>query len=142
MTFHPEKGQHQYLEVSSEHDIPTWVPWAVMGVGAAVGAAGGVLYGKAWVDRGRLDARINQTCVPNDCEELDARFLEPWNVLKNESNLGIGGMAVGATVVLGGVALFLWNRTPVLQITPRTPVPNVAVQVNEDGAMISGQLEF
>ena len=115
------RGQTLTLEVVSDRTFPTWMPWTIAGTGAAFGITGVALYATAFANEstGGVVCLSGNNCGGNAAVPRDA----------TRSALGIGGMVVGATVLLVGLGLLWWSPDPVLQMNPvesikRTPAPS------------------
>ncbi|WP_437947773.1 hypothetical protein WME98_44835 [Sorangium sp. So ce296] len=117
----------------------TWLPWATLGAGAALGIAGGGLMWHADTDHENVHKRLQGGCVPT-CEALD-RDAYDRSVLENR--LGIGALvAGGATVITGSVLLFM-NRPEAYRTPDRGGVKiELRPAASLEGAMLSGRVVF
>ncbi|WP_437728405.1 hypothetical protein [Sorangium sp. So ce861] len=91
----------------------TWLPWATLGAGAALGIAGGALMRHAASDQGSTDRRLRASCDPS-CEPFAPDSYDGSDL---ENGLGIGALLVGGATVITGTVLLLVNgpeahRTP------------------------------
>ncbi|XXX81655.1 hypothetical protein WMF30_23130 [Sorangium sp. So ce134] len=92
------------VDTVAEPRWATWVPWATIGAGAALGIVGGGLIWHAASGRGATDERLRDGCDPS-CEPFTPDAYD-GSVLEN--GLGIGALiAGGATVITGTVLLFV-----------------------------------
>jgi hypothetical protein len=94
---------------------PVWMPWAVVGVGAVVSGAGGLMYSKAADEYAEFDRKFTDNCLniagcydgDNPPEFFD--HLDRARTLETASRLSfIGG---GVTVAVGAALVFLNHST-------------------------------
>ncbi|WP_437580839.1 hypothetical protein [Sorangium sp. So ce887] len=83
----------------------TWLPWATLGAGAALGIAGGGLMLHAYADHEATDRRLRNGCAPW-CEAL-ARDAYDRSVLENR--LAIGALVASGAAAITGTALLFMN---------------------------------
>jgi hypothetical protein len=94
---------------------PAWMPWAVVGVGAVVTGAGGLMYSKAADEYAEFDRKFTDNCLniagcyydDNPPEFFD--HLDRARTLESASRLSlIGG---GVTVAVGAALVFMNHST-------------------------------
>lgn len=89
----------------------SWVPWAVVGSGVAVGAAGGILDARAFSNRDAYNAAV-QMCGTQGCDPDYRSHLQDTALLENRVSIGMF-VAGGAAIVTGGVMLYM-NRARIV----------------------------
>lgn len=101
------------LELKTEEELtvyerrwPSWKPWAVMGVGAAVALAGGVLHYAAFEAGRAADKSIGACsgCGPRD------DFTQRHDHAMAQRNAAIVGYSVGGAAMAAGAVLAYLNR--------------------------------
>lgn len=112
----------------------TWMPWSVVGAGAAVALAGGWLQYDAgqkvdWVDR----ESVARCPVPGGCASEPADLASARSRADTLRSASIGAYAVGGAAVAAGAVLLFLNRgqTSVLRYedAPGAPPPVAALEV-------------
>jgi tetratricopeptide (TPR) repeat protein len=90
---------------------PAWRPWAVVGMGVAMGLAGGLLERQASATNEDFRVLFNETC-PQGCHE--SAYSRELKSLQRDyrwyQRLGHGASVASGAAVLGGVVLVLLNR--------------------------------
>ncbi|WP_437993972.1 hypothetical protein [Sorangium sp. So ce145] len=85
---------------------PAWLPWAAVGVGAALGVVGGGLMQHANTNHEdtheRLQAACDPSCAPSSHDEYEGSVFE--------NDLAIGTLIAGGATVLTGTVLLFVNR--------------------------------
>ena len=109
-------GQHSVVAVTLSEDRvhshrrwAAWLPWAVLGAGAAVGLAGGGLRWRAGVNVDAAERALATGCggeVTCDVQQTDLYDRVDW-----QNNLGMGAIALGGAVVAVGL-VGLWLNQP------------------------------
>ena len=91
-----------------------WKPWAVVGSGVAIAAAGGMLHALSARNFDAYDAGfVKLPCATSGCtqQELDQTTLGArLHRARLEQDLAVGGYIAGAVVIAAGVALVYMNR--------------------------------
>ena len=91
--------------VATRRPWPAWMPWAVAGAGAAVTAAGGVLYWRAARNYERFDMefveRCASGCAPDDPNtSTDRLHRAEWQEQAAKISFATGGAVLAAGLVL------------------------------------------
>jgi hypothetical protein len=81
--------------------VARWIPWAVVGAGAAVGGLGAVLHWRADVDMERFDSAVTQRCA-NGCDDAPVWLMER---AYREQDTAIIAYAAGTGMIVGGLVL-------------------------------------
>ena len=112
----------------------TWKPWAVIAVGAAVVAGGGIVNELAARNFNDFDARFsNLPCAampPHACakSEVPAELSSQLNRANREQQIAVAGYIAGGGLIAAGAVLLYLNRPRVLeQSATSSPVDRVAV---------------
>lgn len=94
-----------------ERRLSGWVPWTVVGAGAAVTLAGVLLSRAAGSNIGQYDAEIDSTC-PNGCREstLPGAVLDLQSRATLEDRLAVSSFILGGATLATGAALVYLNR--------------------------------
>ncbi|WP_437615782.1 hypothetical protein WMF20_19500 [Sorangium sp. So ce834] len=117
----------------------TWIPWATLGAGAALGVAGGALMWHADTDHEEAHRRLRDGCFPT-CEAFD-RDAYDRSVLENR--LGIGALVAGGATVITGTVLLFMNRPEAYRAPDRGGVKiELRPAASLEGAMLSGRVVF
>jgi hypothetical protein len=97
------------LHISGRRLLPAWMPWAMMGAGAAVAAGGGLLHARARDNYRAFDAGILACngCVP-DSSLRDTRTRGDLQQRVAVSTYALGG----AALVAGAVLIYFNQPTP------------------------------
>lgn len=112
----------QVAEVRLVRQFPTWLPWTVMGAGAAVALIGAPVLVGAQSSYDRYDQDLARVC-PSGCPASDV----PGSVVDlrqgaaAQNGVAIGLFAVGGAAVLTGAVLAVLNQPrpePVLSFAP------------------------
>lgn len=84
-----------------------WKPWAIVGVGLAVGLVGGAMHVKSVNDFADFDQAINECggCVPSD------ELLAQRDRAGTEQTVAIASYVAGGTIALTGMVLVYANRS-------------------------------
>lgn len=102
-----------------------WLPWTVMGAGAAVALGGGVMHMTARNDIRAFDAGITECggCVPS--VEMTSQLSRGQGM----QSYALGGYALGGAAVATGAILLYLNQPQLVQLTPE--------ELNESGVSVS-----
>jgi hypothetical protein len=94
--------------------LPEWIPWAVLGAGAAVAGGGGLLQGQAHDSFRSFDKQVTECggCMP------DARAVSSLGLGNTRQTMAIGAYAVGGTALVTGMVLLYLNRAQTYRLTP------------------------
>jgi hypothetical protein len=93
-----------------------WKPWSVVGAGAAVAAAGGVLHALSARDFRAYDDGFRQLlCAEKGCteqmiDEENPRLSPTLRRAQREQKLAVGGYIAGGAVLVAGAVLVYLNR--------------------------------
>jgi hypothetical protein len=102
---------------AAERRMPAWTPWAVLGSGAALGVAGGILRWQAGDTFARFDARFSVAC-PTGCSEAgtppELRAL--YDRGTRENRLGTAMWITGGLAMAGGVAMLVLDRPGPIEV--------------------------
>lgn len=111
-----------------------WKPWAVVGTGVAVAAAGGVLHALSAGNFTKYDDRFRQlSCAGAGCTDDQVRAMDPHlpavlDRAQLQQRLAIAGYIAGGAIIATGAVLLYLNRPHVVeQGGPSSPAPGVAV---------------
>lgn len=119
-------GAQQTVDVSLRkiiEDRPwaVWKPWAVVGAGAAIAAAGGVMHALSARDFNTYDERfVALPCAMMGCTGRQINDTEPQlgarlDRARLEQRIAIGGYVIGGAVLAAGVALVYLNRPHLME---------------------------
>ena len=136
------------LELSEDRILETrrwqraWLPWAVVGAGAALGVAGAGLAWQSGQDLDRWHDALESKCSPGDpfCDTLDSSRLDSarW-----KSRAAIGAFVAGGAALATGLSLAFINRARPVRSEERDRSRfEVAPVVAPDTAGISARLSF
>jgi hypothetical protein len=106
-----------------------WKPWAVVGVGAAIVAGGGVLHAFSKRDFNAYDSGFGELdCAAMGCtqQQIDMDMKRPHlNALLSrarlEQGIAVGGYVAGGAVIAAGVVLLYVNRPHVVEREDENP---------------------
>lgn len=90
-----------------------WKPWAIVGAGVGLAAAGGILQSFSARNFDAYDATFSKLdCAAAGCttEQIGPHLNDKLNRAKLERNLAFGGYAAGGLAIAGGVVLLYINR--------------------------------
>ncbi|WP_437737602.1 hypothetical protein [Sorangium sp. So ce1335] len=117
----------------------TWVPWATLAAGTALGLAGGGLMWQAHTEHGDTDKRLRNGCI-RSCETSDSDAYDP-SVLENQ--LGIGALVAGGATAITGTVLLFMNRPQSYRSEDRGGVKvELRPAASFDAASLSARLVF
>lgn len=118
---------------------PAWIPWATLGAGAALGAAGAALKWHAGTVHGETDERLKDRCNPSCAPS--ARDDYAGSVL--EDRLAIGALIAGGATAITGTVLLFMNRPLSYRTEDRGGVKvEVHPAVSLDTASLSARFVF
>jgi tetratricopeptide (TPR) repeat protein len=90
--------------------MPAWIPWASLGVGAAVLGVGGYVQQQASDELAAFDDDFNRRC-PRGCTEIEAPGYEARLAgIGRDQAVARGLYIAGGTMVIAGAALLYVNR--------------------------------
>jgi hypothetical protein len=100
--------------------MPVWVPWLVLGAGAAVAVTGGILHSQARDDFAAYDDGIAAcaTAPSGGCSSPSAAVLDRKNSGDSKQALAITAYAIGGAALATGVVLAIVNRAQPYRIDP------------------------
>jgi hypothetical protein len=111
-----------------------WKPWAVVGSGVAIAAAGGVLHAVSAHNFDAYDAGFvklscaTSGCTPQQIDAMNSRLGPRLNRAKLEQDLAVGGYVAGGAVIAAGVVLLYMNRPHLMeQETAEPPATGVTL---------------
>lgn len=91
---------------------PVWMPWAVVGAGAAVTGVGGWLYTTASSEYESFDKRFSETCMNGGCSDSEVPDLKDRldraRTLETSARISL---IVGGVTMAASVALVFLNQT-------------------------------
>jgi hypothetical protein len=101
----------QSLEDMTEYKRhwPMWVPWTVVGAGAAVALAGGALHYSALQSVNQIDSTSRSQC-PTGCPAEPANLASDRVRAVQMQKVAIGAYSVGAAAIATGAILVYLNR--------------------------------
>jgi tetratricopeptide (TPR) repeat protein len=119
-------GAQESVELSlrkmvEDHPWAVWKPWVVVGVGAAVAAASGVLHGVSAHDFSLYDSGfVKLPCAVKGCtqqqiDEGDPQLGKRLNRARNEQRIAVGGYLAGGAIIAAGAALVYFNRPRLME---------------------------
>jgi membrane protein required for beta-lactamase induction len=126
----------------TERYMPAWIPWASLGVGAAVLGAG------SWVNRRADDkaADFNQAFLdkcPRGCERVEAPELYTrLDDAQSERRNALRLYVTGAAAVTIGAALLYVNRERVVRLDGREGTLSVTPVLAPHAAGVSARIRF
>lgn len=95
-----------------------WKPWAVVGGGVAVAAAGGLLHWRSIGNYADYDQGVEEKCAAG-CEPGNPEFVALRAIRDRadlQQNAAIGSYALGGTALMTGVVLVYLNRLRVFRL--------------------------
>jgi hypothetical protein len=104
-----------------------WKPWTVVGAGAAIAVAGGVLHVVAANDFDSYDRGfVGLPCAMKGCsesqiEELDPRLSAMLGRARREQNIAVGAYVVGGAAIAAGAVLLYLNRPHLMEREDMSP---------------------
>ncbi|WP_437682325.1 hypothetical protein [Sorangium sp. So ce131] len=118
---------------------PAWIPWATLGAGAALGAAGAGLMWHAGASHGEVDQRLREgcerSCPPSTADGYEASVLE--------NRLAIGALVAGGAAAVAGTVLLFMNRPQPYRTEDRGGVKlDLLPAASFDAAGLSARLVF
>ncbi|WP_437320960.1 hypothetical protein [Sorangium sp. So ce385] len=117
----------------------TWLPWATLGAGAALGVAGGALMRYAAAEQGATDDRLQARCVPS-CKPFAS---DAYGGTDLANGLGIGALVVGGATVITGTVLLFVNGPEAYRAPERGGVTiELRPAASPDAAALSARLVF
>jgi len=121
--------------------FPTWVPWVVTGAGVAFAGAAGLLHASARDDFKQFDSEIIECggCQPTQ-EQIDLK-----DGAGTKQNIAIVGYVIGASALIGGIALLVINRPQPYRVgAEEQPPPRAAVVplVSKEGVGVAAAFRF
>jgi hypothetical protein len=105
----------------------TWKPWAVVGAGAAIAAAGGALHFRASRNEDRYGSEfLRLSCASTTdqaspgCEgrQISDDLSDQLTRARRQQQAAIGAYLAGGTVVAAGLALMVLNRPRLVERSP------------------------
>lgn len=111
--------------------FPTWLPWAVTGVGAVVAGVGGLLHQQAISGFARYDDEIAACAQANGglgCASPPPEISDERRTAETRQLLGISGYVLGGAVLAAGVTMVLLNRPSAYRIDPNAEVLPLAAR--------------
>jgi hypothetical protein len=110
--------------------MPAWIPYAIGGLGIAVGAGGFFLQRSARDDFAAYDLGV-KNCAATDptggCTMPPAGLFDKKSSAENKQAIAIGAYAFGGVAVAAGVTLFVLNRPTLVRIKPKSAEEGVSV---------------
>jgi hypothetical protein len=124
---------------------PVWMPWVVVGAGAGLGLAGGLLEWRADVNNRAFQSLFADRC-PDGCQadgytnEMELRERRSHRYRR----LGHGALATGGAVMIGGLVFTYLNRPREIENPERRRLTRVTVApiVRPDFGGVSFQVSF
>jgi tetratricopeptide (TPR) repeat protein len=104
-----------------DRPLAVWKPWAVVGTGAALAAAGGVLHAFSARDFRAYDGEfLKLSCSTTGCTDqaIDAErpgLRDELRRARFEQKLAVGGYIAGGAAIVAGAALVFLNRPRVAE---------------------------
>jgi len=96
-----------------------WKPWAVVGSGVAIAAAGGVLHAISARNFDAYDAGfVKLPCATSGCTQQDLDQTHLGATLRRarlEQDVAVGGYIAGGAVIAAGIALVYMNRPHLME---------------------------
>jgi hypothetical protein len=125
----------------TERYMPAWIPWASLGLGAAVLGVGGYYDGQASASWASFDDYVEARC-PAGCTDIEAPEVAPRRAQATRDTRMTQGFYVAGGVVLAGSAVLLYvNRERVVRLTVEDSI-SILPMVAPDGAGITAQGHF
>lgn len=98
---------------------PTWIPWAVVGTGAAVAAGGGLLHWQVAENFRAYDAGIAACGAEGKAGcQPPAELASRYSLANTEQGLALGSYAVGGAALVTGAVLLYLNRPQAYELDP------------------------
>ncbi|WP_438001647.1 hypothetical protein WMF26_20050 [Sorangium sp. So ce185] len=117
----------------------TWLPWATLGAGAALGIAGGALMRHAAAEQKATDGRLKARCEPS-CKPFASDAYDGSDLARG---LGIGALLVGGATVITGTVLLFVNGPEAYRTPDRGGVKlELRPAASPDAAALSARLVF
>lgn len=100
----------------SKRRWPQWMPWAVVGAGAVVLAAGGALHGQSSSSFAEFDESFDQTCVNGGCKDSEVPDLKAkLDSAERQQQIAVTSYVIGGAALVGGLVLVYVNRPQVFR---------------------------
>ncbi|WP_437820492.1 hypothetical protein [Sorangium sp. So ce1078] len=114
--------------VVTERMWPAWVPWAVVGAGAALVAVGGVLQWRSAERMNDLEQLRGSSCV----SECELARMSAYSSARAEGHVAVGLFIAGGTTLAAGAALAYVNRPRSYRVDEKSGVKLEVVPVASD----------
>lgn len=100
----------------SKRRWPTWMPWAVVGAGAAVLATGGALHGQSSSSFTDFDKSFDARCMDGGCNEGEVPDLKAkLDSAERQQQIAVTSYIIGGAALVGGLVLVYVNRPQVFR---------------------------
>ena len=100
----------------SKRRWPQWMPWAVVGTGAAVLAVGGALHGQSSSSFASFDEDFDTRCMNGGCNDNEIPDLkDKLDSAERQQQIAVASYVVGGAALVGGLVLVFVNRPQVFR---------------------------
>lgn len=100
----------------SKRRWPVWMPWAVVGAGAAVLATGGALHSQSSSSFATFDKSFDERCMNGGCNDSEVPDLtNKLNSAERQQQIAVTSYIIGSAAVVGGLVLVFVNRPEVFR---------------------------
>jgi tetratricopeptide (TPR) repeat protein len=132
---------------------PAWVPWTVLGGGAALGLAGAGFYLEAQSNYEAFDGEVARLC-PAGCTEaeLPGTAFDARRRARTQNGVAVGLFAVGGAAVATGLGLVILNQPRLEPVPPAGAAASSAARrstrlslrprLSRRSAMLSALVEY
>jgi tetratricopeptide (TPR) repeat protein len=116
-----EKVQMSLRKLVEDRPWANWKPWAVVGTGVAIAAAGGVLHGLSAKDFNTYDQGfVKLPCAEKGCTEQEIDLGNPdlsprLRRARLEQRIAVGGYIAGGAIIAAGAVLVYMNRPHLME---------------------------
>jgi hypothetical protein len=144
LTLQPGAGLALRIQGRREMVAP-WVPWTLVGAGAAIGGVGGILHWRAAADMDRFDRNIASMCPDEPCPD-DAPETQLWLMHRArwEQRAAVATYAAASGVLVTGLILVWINPERSFRLEQRRIPwkPTIDPMVTSKGAGLSVNASF
>ncbi len=100
----------------SKRRWPVWMPWAVVGAGAAVLATGGAMHTQSSDSFATFDKSFDERCMNGGCNDSEVPDLtDKLDAAERQQQFAVTSYIIGGAAVVGGLVLVFVNRPEVFR---------------------------
>jgi hypothetical protein len=129
----------------SKRRWPVWMPWAVVGAGAAVLAVGGGMHTQSSSSFASFDKSFDARCM-NGCDDSEVPDLnDDLAAAERQQNIAVTAYVIGGAALVGGLVLVFVNQPQVFRRDVEAGTEReltIAPMIAPDTAGVSAALRF